>query len=200
MEAENTEQKILIAARQVFLKKGLAGARMQEIADMAGINKALLHYYYRSKEQLFRSSFQDLIKQMLPKVFGVFRTDLPFEEKLRTLTADYLDFLTEYPQLPVMILSEIQRDPQLLFNELNIPDLVDFQDLQKQLDEEAEAGRIRPMQVFELIPNLLSLLVFPFAAKPIIQNALKLTDEQFKDFISSRKLTVPDFFMNALKP
>ena len=86
IETENiseTEQKILDAAKQVFLVKGLAGARMQEIADEAGINKALLHYYFRSKEKLFEKILNEAFTNIIPNIITIFTSNLPFFEKIR---------------------------------------------------------------------------------------------------------------------
>ncbi|MEQ6166964.1 TetR/AcrR family transcriptional regulator [Ekhidna sp. MALMAid0563] len=200
MVDETSKSKILLAARSVFLRKGLAGARMQEIADTAGINKALLHYYFGNKESLFTSSFQSLLKEILPRFFGVFTTNLSFEEKVHTLGRNYVEFLSDHPQLPVMILSEIQREPKRLLDQIQIGELIDLSTLQHQLDEEAAQGNIRKISVAEFLINTISLLVFPFAAKPIFQNVMSFSDSQFQKFIDQRKSSVSDFILNALKP
>ena len=91
-----TEQQIFDAATEIFMEKGLTGARMQEIADQAGINKAMLHYYYRSKEKLFDSVFEKVAASLFQKLIISLDNDLPFEEKIRTFYQEHIQFLENY--------------------------------------------------------------------------------------------------------
>lgn len=195
----NTEEKILAAAKKTFMQKGMAGARMQEIADTAGINKALLHYYFRNKEQLFRAVFQTTIGEMLPQLFGILTEEAPLEVKVYQLADKYIDFLTENKQLPLFVLSEIQRDPDQLFAKLDINSIAPFDILQKQLDEEVAAGNILPISSKEFVMNFISLAVFPFVAKPMIQKVMNMPQEAFEQMMEKRKKQLPAFFMNALR-
>ena len=196
----NTEQKILSAAKQQFIQKGMAGARMQEIADAAGINKALLHYYFRNKEQLFRAVFQSSMKEMLPRVFAILTDEAPLEVKVYQLADKYIDFLSENKALPLFILSEMQRDPNSIFKGMAIENIVTFEPLQEQLDAEAKAGNIIPITAQAFLMNFISLTVFPFVAKPMMQQVMNWSTESFDRMMQRRKKEIPQFFMNALKP
>src|SRR5690349_8196144 len=105
----NTQQKILEAAKKVFHQKGLAGARMQDIADEAGINKALLHYYFRNKDMLFEMIFKDAAANLFPKVASIISEDLPLFEKIRKFTKEYLEVVIQNPYLPLFVLNEINK-------------------------------------------------------------------------------------------
>src|SRR6476620_200228 len=97
---QNTEQKILEAAKKVFLKEGMTGARMQDIADEAGINKAMLHYYFRSKEKLFEKIVTDLPEHFFPRLVKISESDEPLFRKIASCVAEYIDQMRRTPYLP----------------------------------------------------------------------------------------------------
>ena len=105
-------KKSLSAAREVFLQKGFAGARMQDIADEAGINKALLHYYFRSKEKLFETIFREAFEKLIPHITEVFSSDLPFYDKIRAFTDAYITMAIENPFIPLFVLNAMHSDPE----------------------------------------------------------------------------------------
>lgn len=111
---QGTETRILEAAKKVFIRKGLDGSRMQEIANEAGINKALLHYYFRSKQKLFEAVFSYAFIKFLPKVTEVLNADMPFLKKIEIFIDNYIDLLIENPFLPIFILNELYRQPEKL--------------------------------------------------------------------------------------
>src|SRR6476646_10827126 len=115
---QNTEKKILAAAKKIFLKEGMAGARMQDIADGAGINKALLHYYFRSKEKLFEMIFKEAIKEFLPKINLIFESDKDLFEKIEMFCKEYIDQIRKTPYLPVFILNEVNQQPEALIKKM----------------------------------------------------------------------------------
>src|SRR5665647_861310 len=108
---KQTEEKIFEAATEVFIEKGMDGARMQDIASYAGINKALLHYYYRTKDQLFNAVFEMILKQILKKFAPVFDDTLTLEEKIRFFFKEHIAFLQANPRLPGFLLNEVNRNP-----------------------------------------------------------------------------------------
>lgn len=199
MDDAKTEEKILTAAKKTFLQKGMTGARMQEIADAAGINKALLHYYFRNKELLFRAVFHATIGEMIPKLFGILFEEAPLEVKVYQLADKYIDFLIENKQLPLFVLSEIQRDPAQIFGKLDFKSIAPFEQLQAQLDKEAAAGNIIKITAHQFIMNFVSMAVFPFVAKPLIQQVMDMPDKAFSLMMENRKKELPRFFMNALR-
>src|SRR4029078_3015094 len=115
---QNTEEKILSAAKKVFLKEGMAGARMQDIADEAGINKAMLHYYFRSKEKLFETIFKELSIEFLPRVNAIFESDLSLFEKIEVFCSEYISRMMENPFIPLFIVNEINKQPEIFLKKM----------------------------------------------------------------------------------
>lgn len=195
-----TEQKILEAARSVFIRRGFAGARMQDIADEAGINKALLHYYFRTKEQLFEVVFREAVGQFLPAIAGTLTSDAPLEEKIEQFVVQYISVLQQHPFIPGFVLHEMhanpERLPQLLpFSKVDIPAL-----LAAQLEKGVRARKFRKIPSKQFVAHIISLCVFPFVAKPMLQFALHIsTEEEFAQFIEQRKKEVVQFVLNAIK-
>src|SRR5437762_14310385 len=101
---QSTEEKILAAARKAFLSKGLSGARMQDIADEAGINKALLHYYFKNKEQLFENIFTMLTKGFWDQISSIFESDTPLFEKIHSFCSLYIAKVIHNPYIPLFVL------------------------------------------------------------------------------------------------
>jgi AcrR family transcriptional regulator len=200
MDEQGTEVKIKKAARKVFTQKGMYGARMQEIADKAGINKALLHYYYRNKDQLFVAVFQDIVKEIFPKLFPVFNAPLPLEVKVYKLADIYIDFLKKNPDLPLFVLFELQQNPDRLVNTMKLNMMDHIVSIQQQLEDEIKKGNIAPIRLSQFIMNLLSMMVFPFVARPLISKILEVDPEAYDALMEERKTEIPRFIMNALKP
>lgn len=197
---KNTEQKILEAASRVFLRKGMAGARMQEIADEAGINKSLLHYYYRSKDKLFMSVFRLAIQDFLPGILDIFNSDLPVFQKLERFIHEYMQVLLGNPFVPMFILHEIQRDPDRLYNVFRDAG-IDPSWVVTEFEKSVDKGEIRDVDPKHLIVNVLSLCIFPIAARPIIQRVLFENDaEAYKAFLKEREKSVSEFVINAIQP
>lgn len=195
----STEKTILEAARKIFIRKGMEGARMQEIADEAGINKALLHYYFRSKEKLFQAIFEDAILKIVPGIMEMFRSDLPLFEKIEIFTGKYIDTFAENPFLPGFILNELSRDPQKIISLVSKAGL-DPQLLIHQINREAESGNIQPVNPYHLVVNILSMCIFPFVASPMLLSIIFDRDDvAFSEFIRQRKTEVPQFIIHAIQ-
>jgi len=207
-----TEQRILEAARTVFVRSGTSGARMQEIAEEAGVNQALLHYYFRSKEGLSQAVFRDAAGKMFPAILRTLGSDLSVDEKIDALVETYLDNVSRTPYLPGYILSELHYHPERITQVLgnitgtpeggHIPETVRplFDKLDRQLAEEARAGRMRKINSQQFVVNLLSLCVFPFAARPMLRAVLGLDDDAFARFIKERRKELPQYIRNAMRP
>jgi TetR/AcrR family transcriptional regulator len=204
----DAERRILDAAHKVFIRRGTAGARMQEIADEAGVNKALLHYYFRNKSRLADAIFHRVAGGVLSRIIDVARSDAPLEEKVRAIIAAYLDQLSRTPYAPGYVLSELNQDPergrQLIEALGRMPNGASPQAvldaLQRQIDEQIAAGAIRPISAKQFLTNIVSLCIFPFAAKPLLCAVLDMSDEGFAAFIEERRRVLPEFFLNALRP
>jgi TetR/AcrR family transcriptional regulator len=107
-----TEERIFESATEVFIEKGMDGARMQDIANHAGINKALLHYYYRTKDQLFNAVFEKIATKVFSKFAPVFDKDLTLEDKIRFFFREHISFLQQNPRLASFVLNEVNRNPK----------------------------------------------------------------------------------------
>lgn len=197
--AANTELKILEAAKKVFTLKGMGGARMQEIADEAGINKALLHYYYRSKDKLFEAVFMDAFFTMVPDVMDLLKTDISLFEKIELFAEKYIDIFLENPFIPGFVLNELSQNPQRIVDLISKTG-IQLQFFVDQINDEIANGTIKPIQPQHLIVNLLSMCIFPFIATPILKTIIfEQNDQKFIDFIEQRKKEVPEFIINSIK-
>jgi TetR/AcrR family transcriptional regulator len=195
----STEELILEAAQAVFLEKGLAGARMQEIADRAGINKALLHYYFRSKDKLSALIIERAIGVILPRVMAVLDTDLELFDKIRLVVDTYLTFVSRNSFLPLFIVNEVNRNPQFFFRTVVEKERTHLDKFRRQVEEAVAQGRIHPINPAQLFMNVMSLVIFPFLGKPIIQVGLGLSDEDFKREMEHRRTEVAEFVIRAIR-
>jgi AcrR family transcriptional regulator len=195
---KNTEQKILDAATKIFLKKGLYGTRMQEIADEAGINKALLHYYFRNKDKLFRAIFEQTFHSFYPMIVQIFNSDDPIEEKIRHLSNKYIDFLSLHPYLPLFLLNEINRNPQEHLPVKEILREVKKSRFMQQFDEHVKSGRFLQIKPEQFLTNLFALILFPFINKAMLVAGFSMDEKKFDDFISERKKIVPEMVLRAI--
>ena len=203
-----TEDRILSAARTVILRRGTAGARMREIAEEAGVNQALLHYYFRSKDRLAEAVFQQAARRLFPPLIALLGSDATLEEKVERVVEHELRVLAENPFLPGYVLAELNqhadRAPQLV--EALMGQRVEgfapqmFTKLSMQIRERIAAGTMREISPDQFVINLLSLCVFPFAARPMLSAVLQLDDGGFARMIEHRRETLAPFFLAALRP
>jgi TetR/AcrR family transcriptional regulator len=195
---DNTEEKILHAAQTVFTQKGMDGSRMQEIADEAGINKALLHYYFRSKQKLFEAIFSKVFSQIFPDIKSLVYSEKPIDEKLGVFIEKYIDLLLKNPFLPTFILKEVNRDPEFLASVIKKQG-INPSDILQLLEKEMENGNIRKMDPRDLMINILSLSIFPFASRPLMQIMFFSNDKKaYKEFLVERKESVKSFVLNSI--
>ncbi|NVO01462.1 MAG: TetR/AcrR family transcriptional regulator [Bacteroidetes bacterium] len=194
-----TEENILEAAKKVFHKKGFDGARMQEIADEAGINKSLLHYYFRSKEKLFEAIFQDAFKQFLPKIGEALISNKSLFEIITLFVNAYIEMLIKNPYLPVFVVNEINRNPDKIIDIIKNSGVNPIK-LESIILSEIEKGTIININPKHLIINILSMCVFPILTRPIITGFLFNNDTALvQEFIEERKSQVTSFVINSIK-
>lgn len=194
-----TEEKIFEAATDVFVDKGMDGARMQDIASHAGINKALLHYYYRTKDQLFNAVFEMLAGRVLKKFAPVFDENLSLEAKIRFFFKEHITFLQENPKLPGFILNEINRNPariKKLLKNIHFESL--WQQLYNQHRKELDKYNITEESLPQLMVSIASMSVFPFAARGLIEGILEKVGVDFNDYIEERKVFAAEFVIKAI--
>lgn len=202
-----TEKRILDAAHAVFLRRGTAGARMQEIAREAGVNSALLHYYFRSKERLAEAVFQRAATQLLPNLIRILASEAELDDKVTQVVELELTHLSKTPYLPGYVISELthhpQRAQQLFASAAGMapPEVgaLVLARLQAQIDERVRAGRMHPIAPEQFAINLIALCIFPFAAKPLLTTLLGLDDAGFAGFIDRRRRELAPFFLRALR-
>lgn len=198
--ADSTEQKIFDAAHEVFLQKGMDGAKMQEIADRAGINKALLHYYYRSKEKLYESVARAILGKAVPVVQQIIENELPLEEKIRRFIDFYISLISRNTFIPLFILTEINKHPDRFIDNVLPKELPRPEQFFRQVEAEIAAGRIRPIKPQHLLVNMIAMCVFPFIGKPMIRIFLGMGPGEMKLFMEERKAQVTEFVLAALRP
>jgi len=195
----NTEKRILNAARKVFIEKGKQGARMQEIADEAAINKALLHYYFRSKDRLFEAVLQEAFGKFLPHLKNMMISELDFFDTIRNFISGYISTILENPYIPGFILHELSQNPETITQMLE-KKAINTDMLLQKIEAEIAAGNIRPMEPQQIMVNILGLCIFPFVARPIIQKVIfKGNSEAYQQFLEDRKTEVYNFIYNAIK-
>jgi len=198
--AESAEQRIFDAAHEIFVQKGLDGAKMQEIADRAGINKALLHYYYRSKEKLYEVVAKSIISRAIPVVQGLIESDEPLEQKITRFIDFYIELISRNPFVPLFVITELNKHPDRFFDTILPKDLPKPAVFFAQVEAEMAKGNIRPMKPQHLLVNTVSMCVFPFVAKPMLRIVLGLNPDEMAVFLSERKEEVKRFVFQAIKP
>jgi AcrR family transcriptional regulator len=181
-----TEQKIKEAASRVFTKKGYGNARTRDIAEEAGINLALLNYYFRSKEKLFNI----VMGERIEKLFGVLAPVLndestTVEEKLEKITDNYITMLIEHPDLPIFVLSEIRNNPEQLSSRMQAKRHLTESVFIRQLVE-----RRKDISPYHFLMNLLGMTLFPFIGKPVL-GPIMGGDDQFQAVMEQRKKLIP---------
>jgi TetR/AcrR family transcriptional regulator len=196
---QSTEEKILSAARKVFLNKGMDGARMQDIADEAGINKALLHYYFRSKDKLFEQIFLEVASSMLPRIFSIFQSDDTLFTKIEKFCDTYITQEIRTPYVPIFILNEVNRQPQAFLKKVLGNTSPPVEKLLQQIEKETKAGIIKPIDPLQLLLNTLSLCIFPFLASPMIQLLTGMEAKKFRVLMEERKKLVPQLIIESIK-
>lgn len=197
---QTTEDKIKDAAKELFVKKGYVRTTTRDIAELAEVNVALVNYYYRSKEQLLNTIMLESIAKLYSLIFGVINNEsIPLSEKIDIAVNKYIDILSENPQIPIFLLSEIKNNSIGIFKELNIEvDTLRFSNIRMQLDEQINKKGL-PGSALHYIVNILSMTVMPIAAKQFVQLIYEIDDEEYAKFINERRVLVPIWIKAMLK-
>ena len=192
-----TEQKIVTSAEKLFYQKGKAGASMQDIADDAGINRTLLNYYFRSKDQLFEAVFRNALEKFVPKLADMLHSDMTFKDYVPRLIETVIDTMLENPQIPIFVLQELSSNPDRIpqiIKEMGIDSQVAF----KKFRDEQTPLQMNQMDPRQFIMNMLSLCIFPFAARPVVTEILYNGDTgAFEAAMLQRKEILPGWIMNT---
>jgi AcrR family transcriptional regulator len=198
---KDTEQLILDCARKHFIQKGFAATRMQEIADEAGINKAMLHYYFRSKEKMYQQIISGILGMMIPKLAGALSSEGTLWDRIDKLVNTYITALIEHPEIPIFIMTELSQKRESFVLELKkqasyFPMIFSFL---QTITDEIEAGKIKDFPPLQLLLNILAMSVFPFMAKPVFSTIFDVSESQFEALMEERKRVIVDFVRSALE-
>lgn len=204
----DTETRILSAAREVFTRAGTAGARMQDIAREAGVNQALLHYYFRSKQALADRVFREAAATLFAALPAAIRPDAPLEQLLRAFVQTYIDTMRRTPFLPAYMAAEAHHNPQRVAGIIESitgtnptresPQVL--RRIQAMIDLRVAAGEMRAIKAEHLMVNLMGLLAFPFVARSLLAGVYAMDDAAFERFLDERRDELPRFLLNALRP
>ena len=195
-QSKNVEQKIIDAAYDTFVENGYKGAKMRDIATRADINISMLHYYYRSKDNLFDIAFGMAFQRVYGKILSVLSADAPIKQKVEEIVGIYIETLIENPKLPNFIFSEIAQNPEpnmrlakyrtKLFDSMAV--------LKHQMDTEAEKGNIRQVNMMEFFMDIESVCMYPFLTRGLWQKIFDVEDNSFNKMLKNRK----DFFIKNI--
>jgi AcrR family transcriptional regulator len=196
-----TRDRILAAAHTVFLRRGTAGTRTQEIADEAGINKALLHYYFGTKAALADAVFEQALGTILPRIFGILADpNRTIAEKVPAIVREQIDFHAARPYLAGYLISEMHAEPDRVARLVARRGEIPLGVLRRQLRQGARAGTLRPISAEQFVVSLMGLLIFPFAVRPALGPLLQLDDSAWPAFLKERRRLLPDLFLAGLRP
>jgi len=198
-----TEERILDAAMKVFTRKGFAATRTEEIAKEAGINRTLLHYYYRDKQTIFNLIFETRFKEFFKGLFVIFEADnISLFQKIERMVDHEITTLSKHPHMARFVITEIAHEPNLLVEhgtKLGLNPRVMIAAFEKLVVKEVSEGIIRPIEGRQLLINIMSLCIYPFVASPIIQTMMSLNESEFIQLTEQRKKQVSEFIINAIK-
>lgn len=196
---KQTEEQIFLAAQRVFQEKGFAGARMQEIADEADINKSMLHYYYRSKEKLFLEVFQSSVKKIFPQLIAILSSNDELDTKVKRVVEFYYNTFRKNPYLPSFVLHEMNQHPKRFKEFIKSQNIQIPKKFAEQLETEIEKGRIMPMKPTHFLINIVSLCLMPVIARTLVQTFFSLDDDEFDAFLAERKELVPKIIFSGVQ-
>lgn len=194
-----TEEKIFEAAHKVFQLKGFTGARMQEIADEAGINKAMLHYCFKNKELLFEAVFMKAFAQLAPQINEIFNSEASVFDKIRRFTDSYISFVIENPFLPPFIIQEMNNNPEFVERFLNHKNRPNPTILIAQIEKEIAEEIIKEIHPKQLLLDIFSMTIFPFAAQVLVKGMIQINEKEFFELMEQRKFHISEQIINAIK-
>ena len=199
IKIENPEEEILNAAKDILQQKGMAGARMQEIADKAKINKALLHYYYRSKQLLFEAVFKNAFNLLAPQIGKVLNDDTDLFEKIRNFTNNYVSFVIKHPYLPNFVIQELNRNPEFIEKLKASENFPSTEKFKLQVITAINEGKIRTIESEQLLINIIAMNIFPFIGEPLLMALTNVDKKKYDELLQNRKTEAAEFIINAIK-
>ncbi|MBN1989486.1 MAG: TetR/AcrR family transcriptional regulator [Bacteroidales bacterium] len=196
---KTTKQKLIDTATALFLEKGVDRVGVREIAATAGINLSLMNYYFRSKEILFETIFEIQIKERAHLLRVILDSEQTLENKIREYVSTYIDVLLDNPLLVSFVMSIVHRSPDTIAKMKVIENLYHTESFMEQLRKESEAGNIKPIDAEQFFLSMISLVLFPFAIQPLIQDRNRINNEQFRTMMRYRKEHVFQALWTSIK-
>lgn len=196
------EQQILEAAEELFLDKGFSMTSTTEIAKKAGCNQALIHYYFRTKENLFLKLFESKFIQFIASINPVLFEGLRFEDKLKAMIDSHITMIARNPKIPFLLLNEVTINPERfkkIIEDIKAMVIPVIMTLSADLLSEERVGNIRKVDPFHLLFSIISMDVFMFVARPLLEQIREFEDIEFKEFIEERKTQIFDLVWNSIK-
>ena len=198
---QETRDRILVAAHAVFLRKGTAGSRTQEIADEAGVNKALVHYYFGTKAALAEAIFERALGDIVPRMFGILADPgRSIEEKIPAIVREQIGFHSERPYFAGYMVSELHNEPGRIVRLMARRGRIPLDVLRRQLREAAAAGTMRRLSAEQFVANMMGLLIFPFAIRLALCELLGLDEAGWRAFLEERRRILPELILSGLRP
>lgn len=197
----STRDKILAAAHRVFLKAGITASSTQDVANEAGVNKALIHYYFGTKNGLASAVFSEVHAQVFPELFRILADpERSIERKVHEIVDLQLNVFSARPYIPGFVAAEVFSNPDIVAELIARAQPPSLEPLQQQLDVAACAGFIRPVRAEQFVFALLGAITMPFVMRPMFEKVIKSQSGSFEAFIADRRSFLADFFLNGLRP
>ena len=195
----NSEERIKAAARKVFHQKGYAGTRTRDIAEEAGINHAMVNYYFRSKEKLFQIVMIETMTYFFQGISAILNEETTsLEQKIEQVVAKYIDLLLEEPELPTFVFNEVRSNPEPFIENSPIYKALQNSVLARQYAEAVARGEVSEPNLLQMVLNVISLVIFPFITQPILIALNKIDNDQYKALILERKKLIPQWIKAML--
>lgn len=191
---DDTEAIIRRTAKKLFFGEGKFNATTQEIADAAGVNRTLINYYFRSRDNLFNSVFEEALKKEKEKSEFILNSEMTFKEKLSFFIEDSMNKAMQYPYLEIYIVTQMNQG--CVYNKPENYDEIMLK-LGDELENEIKIGNVKPISVQQFLLNLASLVSFPTCMRPLLKETMKLDDEAFDNLLKERKeIILNTLFLN----
>jgi TetR/AcrR family transcriptional regulator len=195
-----TEEKILNAAKKVFLEKGFDRCTTRDIANEAGENVALVNYYFRSKAALFEKIFQDAIDEMMLSMINIFKSDIPLKEKISIFIDREYSFISTFPGLPNFVLSELNRVDGCRASNKSVFEKVLESGIFDQIQKAQDSGEMISIDLFGITTLLLSNCHFPFIAKNLLGSLMSMEEDEYLTKAIEHKEHAKNMIINYLFP
>jgi AcrR family transcriptional regulator len=199
-ENESIEEQILVAAFNVFVEKGFENAKMQDIANQAGIKRTVLNYYFRSKELLYQKIAKTILRQALPNMLKILNSDLSFEQKIKDFVENYIDLGLKNPFMPLFIINELNHLGSAFIEKMLDGVKPDIDIFLEHVKDEMDKGNIVKINPIQVPLHIISLCAFPIIGKPMVMLITNSNEKLYIEIIQERKAEITRLVLKGLKP